>query len=109
MWTRRARVSWDDIARLSHRLDEALSLLTDLGSRLNAVEIEWLDTRDQVVRSYKRLEQAERRAESKANPPVTVDTPDATEGRTDAFSRKLAQVREQTSALHAKRTDPASG
>lgn len=102
----RGRVSWDDIARLQHRLDEVLSEVVEVRAVLSAMQIEWEDVRDQVVRSYKRLEQAERRAEGRANPPAPVQTEMPVDEATDSFSRKRRQMREQVNAVQSGPTTP---
>lgn len=99
MWGRRAAISWDDIARIQNRLDEVLSEVVELSARVNAMQIEWEDTRDRVVRSYKRLDQSMRREQAKANPPAPPSPPDAGDEPTDPFTRKLLEIRRQGGAI----------
>lgn len=99
MLGRRAAVNWDDLGRLQHRLDECLSELRDLQASHNAMSVEWADIRDQVVRSYKRVEQAQRREDDKAKGVTTPQLELDGEERTDPFSLKLAQIRRQTGAV----------
>ena len=56
MWGKGGAISWDDIKRLEHSFDQVLSVLRDMETRLNSLEMEWAETRDQVRRSYQRVE-----------------------------------------------------
>ena len=101
MWGKRTAISWDDLERLRFNLSELQGEVALLTATVNAMGVEWEDIRDQVVRSYKRLEQAERRADMRESGPGRVETPEPVEERTDAWSRKLAAVREQSGAIQS--------
>lgn len=95
------KISWDDLERLQNRLDEALSELRDVQAVQNAMRIEWEDVLDRVTRSYKRLEAQQRRERQSAVGAGTPPVSDAADERTDAWSKKVQQVRRQAGAVHA--------
>jgi len=69
---------------------------------VHRLETEWADTRDQVRRSYQRLERAIQRAEPHSPPPLpTNDIDEAVEAKQDPYSKKLAQIRRQRDALQS--------
>lgn len=80
--------------------DSLLKLVETLAVRVAAVEgqvgalaTEWADTRDQLRRSYQRLEKAAQRAEAASEPsPPTAPAPPGDQGA-HGFARKLQQIR----------------
>lgn len=69
-----------------------------LAATVSRIETEWEDTKDQVRKSYKRIERANQRAAERDRPHQDpADSPLKIVQATDPYSRKLAQVREQVS------------
>jgi len=62
-------LTFDSTKRLNTRLDELHSRLEGVLTTLHRLETEWMDTKDQVRKSYQRLEAAARRAEPDSPPP----------------------------------------
>lgn len=71
-----------------------------LRATLSRLETEWDDTKNQLRRSYQRLEKAGERAEKREKGQPPQDVPDALEGLSDPFSQKLRKVREQSAVHH---------
>jgi len=102
-------LSFDSTKRLNTRLDELHSRLEGLAAVMNRLETEWMDTKDQVRKSYQRLEAAARRAEPHPSPPApTNDIDQPAEANLDPYSRKLLAVRRQGGAI-PPRTDQSTG
>lgn len=94
---------------LETRLNELHGRLEGLAAVISRLETEWLDTKDQVRKSYQRLEAAARRAEpSPPPPPIDQGAIDAARANLDPFSRKLLEVRSMTNA-DAPGTDESAG
>ncbi len=88
-WTR-------DLQRVQTRQDELFRRQEEMAAVLSRIETEWADTKDQVRRSYQRLERATQRAATHSAPPdPTNDVDQAAQERTDPYSKKLAQIRSQ--------------
>jgi len=80
--------------RLQTRQDELFSRQEELTALFSRLETEWLDVRDQVRRSYQRLEKVAQRANPHPPPPApTAEDFQAVEARLDPYSRKLLEVR----------------
>ncbi len=102
-------LSFNDSKRLNTRLDELHSRLEGVLAVLNRLETEWMDTKDQVRKSYQRLEAAARRAGERADPPPpTNDIDPAAEAALDPYSRKMLQIRRQGGAIPS-RIDESAG
>lgn len=88
---------FDRARRDRTELDELHGRLARLQADVSRIETEWADTKDQVRRSYQRLEKAAQRAE-KAQTPCDEDAPpDERELELlDPYSRKMAEVRSQS-------------
>lgn len=74
--------------------EELFKRVERLAAVVSRIETEWADTKDQVRRSYQRLEQAGRAASRKAE--VLAPTPQRVlplGANLDPFSRKLLEVR----------------
>lgn len=99
----------DSSKRLNTRVDELHSRLEGVLAVLNRLETEWMDTKDQVRKSYQRLEAAARRAAPP--PPATTGSNDldpTLEAKLDPYSRKLLAIRRQGRAI-SPRTDESTG
>jgi len=86
--------------RLQKDQDELFKRLEQLTAVISRIETEWADTKNQVRRSYQRLEKAGQRANpstAAATPPNGVDP--LVGARSDPFSKKLAQIRSQADAV----------
>lgn len=94
---------WDrDLQRIGTRQDECFRRIEELAAVLSRVETEWSDTKDQVRRSYQRLERAAQRASPHSPPPdPTNDIDQAAQERSDPYSKKLAQIRRQKDAIQS--------
>ncbi len=102
-------LSFDSTKRLNTRLDELQGRLEGVLTVLHRLETEWMDTKDQVRKSYQRLEAAARRAEpSLPPPPIDQQAIEAARANLDPFSRKLLEVRSYTNA-DAPGTDESAG
>lgn len=93
MWGKRAAVSHDDLRRVLYRLDEVLSAVEELKGTVHVLDLEWAETRDQVKRSYNRVEASERRL-AKRQDPAPPERP--ADEALDPFSKKMRQIREGT-------------
>lgn len=92
--------------RLQTDLDALWSRIERLTASFERLETEWLDVRDQVRRSYQRLEKAGQRASP--SPPPSVEAKRPLEEPTDPFSRKLLEVQRQTNDVPS-RTEQSEG
>ncbi len=102
-------LTFDSTKRLNTRLDELYSRLEGVLATLHRLETEWMDTKDQVRKSYQRLEAAGQRAARKAEVPGPA--PEQVlplQANLDPYSRKLLAVRGQTNA-DAPGTDESAG
>jgi len=101
---------WFDWRRRSEKdVDELFKRVERLVAIVSRIETEWGDTKDQVRRSYQRLEKAGQRAEPHLAPPLpTPEDVQAIAARLDPFSRKLLEVRSQQNA-DAPGIDESSG
>lgn len=96
-------------SRLQKDQDELFKRLEQLTAVVSRIETEWADTKDQVRRSYQRLEKAGQKAVSfEPPPPIDQQAIEAARAKLDPFSRKLLAVREQTNA-DAPGTDESTG
>jgi len=92
---------WKGASRLDRtELDRLIGLVSQLTADVSRIETEWRDTKDQVRRSYQRLEKAAQRLD-KAQPDVADPTPQAEVAPTptDPFSQKMRLIEEQRRAL----------
>jgi len=81
---RPAETNWDEVWGKLARLEAAVS----------RIETEWGDTKDQVRRSYQRLEKAAQRAEAAApSVPCPDDCPEGEEGAPPTLLDKIHAVR----------------
>ena len=102
-------LTFDSSKRLNTRLDELHSRVEGVLTVLHRLETEWMDTKDQVRKSYQRLEAAARRAEPPpAPPPPNTEAELAARANLDPFSKKLLEVRSMTNA-DASGTDESTG
>lgn len=91
-WFGSPRRSENEVEALHKRVER----LTAVVSR---IETEWGDTKDQVRRSYQRLEAAARKAEPRVpSPPPDPERELAARASLDPFSRKLLDVRSSSNA-----------
>jgi len=89
----------DDLFKRQERLQAVVS----------RIETEWADTKDQVRRSYQRLEKAGQKAAPHLAPPTpTREEVQAAAANLDPFSRKLMEIRSHTNA-DASRLDESAG
>ena len=100
------------------RLHDLANRVIELESEMRLMRVEWEDIVSRVVRSYGRLEQAERRAKQREGPDPSGETVRPAESNLDAltsddpFTRKLRQVREQQAGggdAVPQRTDESTG
>lgn len=83
-------------------LDELHGHVARIRADISRIETEWADTKDQVRRSYQRLERAAQRAAPHSPPPdPTNDIDQAAQERSDPYSKKLAQIRGQKDAIQS--------
>jgi len=102
-------LTFGESRHLNTRLDELHSRLEGVLAVLHRLETEWLDTRDQVRKSYQRLEAAAKRAKPDVAPTTpTNDVAPPVQERSDPYSKKLAQIRSQHGAIPS-RTDESTG
>ena len=102
-------LSFDSTKRLNTRIDELHSRLEGVLAVMNRLETEWMDTKDQVRKSYQRLEAVARRAAPPPEPTTgSNDMDPLLEAKLDPYSRKLLQVRRQGGAI-PPRTDESAG
>ena len=98
---------FDTSRRLKRRVDDLETALLRVTATLEGLATEWQDTKDQVRRSYQRLEKAAQRAENAKTPCDEPQEPPEAEdpftGRTDPFSRKVQQIRGDGALLPPQR------
>jgi len=88
-WPRRAE---NDVDELFKRVERLIAVVS-------RIETEWADTKDQVRRSYQRLEKAGQNAAPHLPPPTpTPEQVQAAAANLDPYSRKVFQVRSHTNA-----------
>lgn len=99
---------FDVSRRLRNDVDELFSRIERLKGQLERLETEWGDTKDQLRRSYQRLEKAAQRHEKRRPPPpLSEKEQKAAEKKLDPFSRKVRQIRRQGALL--QRDDETTG
>lgn len=95
-------MKFDRFRRIRTDLDELYRAQERLRATVERIETEWGDVKDQVRRSYQRLEKAAQRLEPR--PPTPLPSEDEVrelEANLDPFSKKILQARRQQDALHA--------
>ncbi len=101
-WFERSRRPESDVDELFKRLERLVAVVS-------RIETEWGDTKDQIRRSYQRLEKAGQKAASVlAPPPIDQQAIDAARANLDPFSRKLLEIRSMTNA-DAPGSDESAG
>ncbi len=100
---------WDASRRLRSRQDELFTAIEELRASFSRLETEWADTRDQVRRSYQRLEKAAQRAERGSKGVDPSEQLDVSSGATlDPYSRKVLEIRRGRGAI-SPGTDESTG
>lgn len=97
---------FDRIKQLETQVDKLYSMNRRLEGDMGTLETQWLDMRDQLRRSYQRLEKAAQRAEPSLPPSPPIERP--AEVPADPYSKKVALVRSQQDAVQP-RTDKSAG
>ncbi len=100
---------FDTSRRLRSRQDELFTAMEELRAQFSRIETEWADTRDQVRRSYQRLEKAAQRFERGSKQVDPSPDIDISSGATlDPYSRKVLEIRRGRGAI-SPGTDESTG
>lgn len=100
MWRKRSEKGRDDAPRqVWTELDALLHRVSALQADVTRLETEWADAKDQLRRSYQRMERASQRLAERQTPPQegSSEGPQL-QSLSDGFSRTLSKIREQRGA-----------